>query len=943
MENPITAGGKSRRVEWSFSSMPGQRTGTGHATDASVADLSRKLSEERKYSKEKLDELEKNRKDLEASELERVSLNERLSFIGSVIEADPESNSGLETFRKLLEQDYQDYANQNSFLASEARALKTLQQVEAQLEQLARDTQILAKSIIAVGGAFSSGKSSFLNSFFSQNKVRLPVGMDQTTAISSYVLAGERSEITGYSYRGARVAVPDKIFSLFTYRKKDQFRFNMKRIISDIVFKTEFVKTYENICFVDTPGYNPGSSSELDKNTAVTAISGAQGLLWCFDVSGGTIHDDDFKILQDIIEANPDIRIYIVANRADLKSPEENEEILDQAEMLLESNGIACEGMSLYTSRKKFSAQPEEYTAAARGMTLAEFLDENNEPDTRKEEALLNAVRGVFDEYINADEREIKNASKRIKELRSISGRFQYIIGKKDEIIENFKSRISRKDLQRMGSIASSNIDETEDDSDAISQILADNVKDLKATLNKASEDKDAAEALCRKFEECIGSIFGDRNVQEKTQRFRSSENAGEESDDAETLFMQGQKFYSGDGAEQNYDMALSLFRKAAEKGHAKAQYFYGSMYFYGNGVGQNYAVALKWFRQSALQEDADAQNMLGQMYHDGLGVEQDYTEATKYYMKSAEQGNADAQCSLGYMYFCGQSVSCTPDYHKAFEWYLKSAEQGQLLAQYTLGLMYRRGLGVQQNYQEAFRWYLGLAERGFPSAQNDLGEMYCYGQGVSQDYSEALKWYHKSADQGNAAAQNNLGEMYYYGHGVSQDFTQAMGWYLKSANQGQAVAQNNLGFMFKNGLGVKQNNSEAMKWYKMSADQGNADGQRMLGSMYDEGYDGVKPNPAEAFKWWMKSADQGNAAAQCHIGVAYLQGKGVDVDLAEAVDWFKKSADEGFAGAQYALGRMYESGLGVSKNSDEAVKWYQKAADQGLAEAKDSLRKLRG
>ena len=276
MENPIAARGKSRLVQWHRLSMAGNGTGTGHATDESVADLSRKLSEERKYSKEKLDELERNRKDLEASELEPVSLNERLSFIGSVIESEPEPSSGLETFRKLLEQDYQDYANQNAFLASEARAMKTLQQIEVQIEQLARAPQILAKSIIAVGGAFSSGKSSFLNSFFSQNKVKLPVGMDQTTAISSYVLAGERSEITGYSYRGARVAVPEKIFSLFTYRKKDQFRFNMKRIISDIVFKTEFVRPYENICFVDTPGYNPGSSSELDKNTAVPrGFSGA--------------------------------------------------------------------------------------------------------------------------------------------------------------------------------------------------------------------------------------------------------------------------------------------------------------------------------------------------------------------------------------------------------------------------------------------------------------------------------------------------------------------------------------------------------------------------------------------------------------------------------------------------------------------------------------------
>ena len=930
MENPIAARGKSRLVQWHRLSMAGNGTGTGHATDESVADLSRKLSEERKYSKEKLDELERNRKDLEASELERVSLNERLSFIGSVIESEPEPSSGLETFRKLLEQDYQDYANQNAFLASEARAMKTLQQIEVQIEQLARDPQILAKSIIAVGGAFSSGKSSFLNSFFSQNKVKLPVGMDQTTAISSYVLAGERSEITGYSYRGARVAVPEKIFSLFTYRKKDQFRFNMKRIISDIVFKTEFVRPYENICFVDTPGYNPGSSSELDKNTAVTAISGAQGLLWCFDVSGGTVHDDDFRILQDIIEANPDIRIYIVANRADLKSPDENEEILDQAEMLLESNGIPCEGMSLYTSRKKFTSQPEEYTAAARGMTLAEFLDENNEPDTRKEDALLKEVRGVFDEYINADDREIKNASKRIKELRSISGRFLYIIGKKDEIIENYKSRISRKDLQRMGSNATSGIDETEDDSDAISQILADNVKDLKATLNKASEDKDAAEALCRKFEECIGSIFGDRNVLEKTQRSSSSENAGEEPEDAETLFMQGQKYYSGDGVEQNYDTALSLFRKAAEKGHAKAQYFYGSMYFYGNGVGQNFAVALKWFRQSALQGDADAQNMQGQMYRDGLWVERNLAEAAKYFLKSAEQGNADAQNSIGNLYSSGQGVG--QNYEEAALWYQKSAGQGNAEAQKNLGNMYRDGLGVDKDYKEAVSWYCKSAEQGNAEAEKNLGNMYFDGRGVDQNYAEALKWYQKSAEQEYAPAENNIGRLYIDGLGVEKDYTQALNWLFKSAKHGSAMALYNIGVMYFNGMGVDPSSEKACEWYRKSAEKGCSLAQLTLGNKYYDGT-GVEKNFVEAYKWYQKSAEQGNADALakmakadelCRLGTIYYEGQGVDQDYAEAFKWYKKSAEQGNADAQWKLYWMYHVGEGVEKNEAESEKWHK-------------------
>ena len=475
-------------------------------------------------------------KKLAASGLECEKLNDRLSFIARVIEAEPEVNSGLEEFRRLLDNDYQTFASQNSFHSCGARALKTLQEVGTQLELVSRDSQIMGKTIIAIGGAFSSGKSSFMNSLFSQDKVSLPVGMDQTTAIASYILQGDSTEITGYTFRGARVAIPEKIFSQFTYRNKDGFRLNMKLIIDDIVFKTGFVQPYENICFVDTPGFNPGASSEQDCNTAITAIAGAQALLWCFDVSGGTIHDDDFTVLQDILNVNQNIRIYIIANRADLKSPRENVEILRQAETLLKTNSIAYEGISLYTSRQKFSSQPDEYIYAVKGKSLEDFLSENNTPDTSKEEDLLKLVRGVFDEFVRADDELISDTDRKIKEAKSISSVFQYVLGKKDEIISDLKSRTSQKELQRMGTDILAGTDGTENDADAVTEFMDENMRVLQETLRKATADKSAAEKLCRKFMESIGSVFDDREIIDKLQFMENSKDAQEAGQDDQSM-----------------------------------------------------------------------------------------------------------------------------------------------------------------------------------------------------------------------------------------------------------------------------------------------------------------------------------------------------------------------------------------------------------------------
>lgn len=781
---------------------------------------------------------------LSAAQSECESLNNRLAFIASVIEAKPEPNSGTEKFRKLLDEDYQKYANQNSSNSSSARAMKTLLEVGNQLELVARDSQILGKNIAAIGGAFSSGKSSFMNSFFNQDEITLPVGMDQTTAIASYVMDGENTEITGYSYKGARVAVPENIFSLFTYQKKDKFKLNMKLIIDDIVFKTGFVQPYENICFIDTPGFNPGSNSEFDYNTAITAIAGAQILLWCFDVSLGTIHDDEFQILQDILSVNPDLKIYVIANRADLKSNEENAEVLDQVEMMLEANAIEYEGMSLYCSTRKFSEQPDEYVACVKGKTLPDFLAENNKPDTRKEEDLLKLVRGIFDEYIAADDEQIKASKKKIQESKSINSRFEYVLGKKDEIISDIKSRLSQKDLEAMGSSVMDSADDTEDDVDAVSEIMEENMRSLKATLQKATDDKSAAEELCRKFEECIAGIFGDRELLGKIKSAAESKPVAADLDDPAEQYKLGEQYYRGDG------------------------------------VIQDYAEALQWFMKAAEQELPEAQNRVGDIYRNGQGVEQDYAEAVKWYRKAADEGSSDAQNSLASMYFNGYGVA--QNYGVALKWFQKSAKRGNIEAQNSMGNIYRDGLGVQQDFEEALKWYQKSADQGNADAQNSLGGMYLAGNGVDENASEALKWYQKSANQGNANAQNSLGNLYHEGQGTKQNYAEALKWYLQSANQGNADAQNSLGNMYysqeavaedpagagllnkmKNIFGKKKkdpaqlNYAEAAKWYLKAAEQGNADAQQRLGDMYEEGQ-GVEQNDEEAWKWHQKASEQG-------------------------------------------------------------------------------------
>ena len=69
--------------------------------------------------------------------------------------------------------------------------------------------------------------------------------------------------------------------------------------------------------------------------------------------------------------------------------------------------------------------------------------------------------------------------------------------------------------------------------------------------------------------------------------------------------------FKNGEGVPVDYNQALSLFHKAAEKGDKTAQYNIGLMYEEGKGVEKNYELARGWYQKAAENGDKDAQSAL--------------------------------------------------------------------------------------------------------------------------------------------------------------------------------------------------------------------------------------------------------------------------------------------------------------------------------------------
>ena len=121
---------------------------------------------------------------------------------------------------------------------------------------------------------------------------------------------------------------------------------------------------------------------------------------------------------------------------------------------------------------------------------------------------------------------------------------------------------------------------------------------------------------------------------------------------------------------QQDYDEAIIIQRKWADKNQAAAQHALGLMYRHGFGVKADNIEALKWARKAAKQNYVPALNDVGYAYDSGLGVAKDDVAALGWYLKAMKHGSAAGWTPLviGNLHQYGQGVDRNPV--TALAWY---------------------------------------------------------------------------------------------------------------------------------------------------------------------------------------------------------------------------------------------------------------------------------
>lgn len=194
---------------------------------------------------------------------------------------------------------------------------------------------------IAVGGGYSSGKSSFLNSITGMKNV-LPTGIEPVSIVNTYIsfsAKSKRLEVLGRNLKKEIVKLNQQVLDCIQHSSKSKVY--VSSVLEELYVNIplpEDRKYLENLGFVDTPGYNNSEyvnteNGRKDIDTSKEALQMADCIFWCIDVEAGTISQKDIELLNEVLDNKKEeaFSYVIVFNKMDKKPESDVMKILKDA------------------------------------------------------------------------------------------------------------------------------------------------------------------------------------------------------------------------------------------------------------------------------------------------------------------------------------------------------------------------------------------------------------------------------------------------------------------------------------------------------------------------------------------------------------------------------------------------------------------------------------
>ncbi|OON96078.1 MAG: hypothetical protein ATN36_06480 [Epulopiscium sp. Nele67-Bin005] len=280
-------------------------------------------------------------------------------------------------------------------ISNELEIRTKLNKLSEQIEQYKKIQALSKKTIIGLGGKFSAGKSSFVNSIL--NADLLPESLTPTTSIPTYIINGE-DNITAYTIGNKEISLDNEALQALTHAFHEQYQLGFAAFINCILIKQNKFK-YDNIAILDTPGYTKFDASikktMSDEKKAFGQLKACDYLIWLIDIENGIIQNNDIEFISSLGIKTP---ILIVFNKADKKTNTQIEEIVTNTKNVLSSKGnLNIFGVTAFSSLNEGT----EYLDQA---FITDFLEDASKYAQEKEDieaqftSTIHEINQIFDE-----------------------------------------------------------------------------------------------------------------------------------------------------------------------------------------------------------------------------------------------------------------------------------------------------------------------------------------------------------------------------------------------------------------------------------------------------------------------------------------------------------------------------------------------------------------
>jgi TPR repeat protein len=168
-----------------------------------------------------------------------------------------------------------------------------------------------------------------------------------------------------------------------------------------------------------------------------------------------------------------------------------------------------------------------------------------------------------------------------------------------------------------------------------------------------------------------------------------------------------------------NFEIAKFYYQEAMQGNIPEAYNNLGELYRFGQGTEQDYDKAISLYNKTYRLGDGVGAYNLAELHRDGHGFELSESKAFEWMKKSAKLGFVSAYVELGLYYLNG--IGTQSDEKKALYWLTKASDEDYYRGQYYLGIEYYKGLIVPQDEDKARKLIALAAAQGYSKAKKLL------------------------------------------------------------------------------------------------------------------------------------------------------------------------------------------------------------------------------